>query len=77
VPVLLHIDLLSNNADADRASVTEGLGLPLPEIALCGLIALHHVAREGVSACELNEHGVALLFAMRRDALLVHSMHRE
>jgi hypothetical protein len=80
VPVLLHIagvDLLSNNADADDASVAEGLGLSLPEIALWGLIALHHVARDGVSACELNEHGVALLFAMKRGELLVHSMLRE
>jgi hypothetical protein len=80
VPVLLHIagiDLLSDNADADGSTVADGLGLPLPEIALWGLIALHQVAREGISACELNEHGVALLFAMKDDFLLVHSMRRE
>lgn len=80
VPVLLHIagvDLLSGDAEADGASVAQGLGLSLPEIGLWGRIALYHVAREGLSACELNEHGVALLFAIRGDALLVHSMRRE
>lgn len=80
LPVLLHVagvDLLSDDADTDGAAVAQGLALPLPEIALWGMVALHQVAREGRSACELNEHGVALLFALKGDSLLVHSTRRE
>lgn len=80
VPVLLHvagIDLIADVADADTALVTDGLGLPLPEVALWGLVALHHVRRAGRSAYMLNEHGTALLFQLNDDRLLVHSLRRE
>lgn len=80
VPVLLSIagvDLLSANSVADGATVAQGLAMPLPEIALWGLVALRHVARDGLSACELNEHGGALLIALRGEQLVVHSMFRE
>ena len=80
VPVLLQaggIDLISADADADGAKVCDGLGLPLPEVALWGLVALHHVRRAGRSVYELNEHGTALLFQLNKDLLLLHSMRRE
>jgi len=79
VPVLLHaggIDLIADDADADRAIVTNGLGLPLPEVALWGLVALHHVYRARRSAYELNEHATALLFQLSGNVLLVHSLRR-
>jgi len=72
-----HLDLIGDDADADRATVTQGLGLPLPEVALWGLVALHHVRRSGRSAYELNEHGTALLFQLNANTLLVHSLRRE
>lgn len=80
VPVLLHvagIDLISATPDIDGATVADGLGLPLPEVALWGLVALHHAGRTGRSAYELNEHGSALLFEVSDEVLLVHSMLRE
>jgi hypothetical protein len=80
VPVLLNvagIDLLSRNADTDGATVSQGLGLALPLIARWGLIALRQAPRDGMSACELDQHGGALLFASRDEDLLVHSMLRE
>ena len=79
VPVLLRIagiDLIGRSTETDGAPVSRGLGLPLPEVALWGLAALHHVARNGRSAYDLNEHGAALLFKLNGDTLLVHSQWR-